>query len=172
MATEKYGYLKKYINSKKGGYHNNFYKLDISSIKKVENKLHIIFPSQLVDFYKEIGYGFLTMPHEAPDNYVFSCTNRINSPRMIEDMLINGESSGLIDEMTLELLEPGDIPFFEIGDSSSFLIMKTKSENPNAVWSDCGVKIEDSFEKFIWNLYYEDPAYYGDIIQAHYAKKK
>lgn len=161
MAVEKYEYLKKYINNEEGGFHNSFYKFDIYEIKKAENKLNIVFPSQLVDFYKEIGYGFLTMPYEAPDDYIFSCTNRINSPDMIEDMLINREGSGLIDEDTLEILEPGDIPFFEIADSSSFMVMKTKSENPNAVWYMGHEKIEDSFEEFIKNLYFKGPDYYS-----------
>ena len=43
--------------------------------------------------------------------------------------------------------------------------MKLNSENPNAVW-DWDTKIEDSFERFIWRLYYEDPGYYGEIITA------
>ena len=64
----------------------------------------------------------------------------------------------------MELLQPGDLPFFEIADSSSFMVMKLRSDNPNAVWSDCGVKIEDSFEKFIWRLFYEDPGFYGPFF--------
>ena len=40
-------------------------------------------------------------------------------------------------ESAYEDLEPGELPFFEIGDSSSFLIMKLNSDNPNAVWC-CG----------------------------------
>ena len=80
---------------------------------------------------------------------------------MVADIMINGPESGLIIDSFYELLEPGDLPFFEIGDSSSFMVMKPHSDNPNAVWYMGVEKIEDSFEKFIWRLYYEDPSYYA-----------
>lgn len=60
-------------------------------------------------------------------------------------------------ESVQALLQPGDLPFFEISDSSSFMITKLNSTNPNAVWFMGHEKIEDSFEKFIWNLYYMIP---------------
>ena len=50
--------------------------------------------------------------------------------------------------------------------------MKLNSDNPNAVWALGNIKIEDSFEKFIWRLYYEDPTYYGQIIENYYSKQK
>ena len=62
-------------------------------------------------------------------------------------------------ESAYELLQPGDLPFFEISDSSSFMVMKLNSDNPNAVWFMGHEKIEESFERFIWNLYYDDPSY-------------
>jgi len=77
-------------------------------------------------------------------------------------MLEQGQSSGVISEEAHELLQPGDIPFFEISDSSSFMFMKTKSDNPNAVWYMGAIKIENSLEEFIHNLYYKGPAYYAD----------
>ena len=69
------------------------------------------------------------------------------------------------------MFEPGDLPFFEIGDSCRFLLMKLYSNNPNAIWTFGNIKIEDSFERFIWRLYYESPWFYDDIIEAHYANK-
>ena len=89
---------------------------------------------------------------------------------MVADIMINGPESGLIIDSFYELLEPGDLPFFEIADSSSFLLMKPFSDNPNAVW-DYDLKIEDSFEKFIWRLYYESPSFYEGIIGEHYKNK-
>ena len=52
--------------------------------------------------------------------------------------------------------------------------MKLNSDNPNAVWTDgySPIKIEDSFEKFIWRLYYESPWFYDDFIEAYYAQKQ
>lgn len=159
----RYKFLEKYINNKNaGGADNSFYPIDQNEIEKAQIELDIIFPLQLQEFYLEIGYGFFRRAHNSPKDYIFYDTNRLNAPSQIVEMLKDGFASGMISEDVLENLEPGDIPFFEIGDSSSFMIMKTMSDNPNAVWSDTGIKIEDSLEQFIWNLYYIAPNYYLD----------
>ncbi len=171
-----YDFLKPYMREKSRASQNgaviyprnSFYPVKKSEVISAENRLDMTFPTQLKDFYKQIGYGFLVSPHNPPKGYDFCNTNRINNPGIIVDILTEGSESGLISQDTYELLEPGDLPFFEIGDSSSFLVMRPISNTPNAVWSDCGVKIEDSFEKFIWRLYYESPGFYGDIILSHY----
>lgn len=162
--TQKYQYLRKYVNPPKEDpprIRNIFYPVHEESIKETEDVLKIVLPSELKEFYKEIGYGFLVAPENPPENYSFCNTNRINPPNVIKDILLEGQASGLISQEAFETLQPGDLPFFEIGDSSSFMIMKSNSENPNAVWFMGYEKVEDSFEKFIWNLYYDDPSYYS-----------
>lgn len=158
-----YEYLKPFTNSSihLNKPRNAFYPIYDIEIKKAEKALDVIFPSELKQFYQEIGYGFLQFPEYYDEYYDYSFINRINPPSMIVDMVKNGHDSGLIDLDTFEMLEPGDLPVFEIGDSSSFMIMKAKSNNPNAVWYMGMEKIEDSFERFIWRLYHENPAYYS-----------
>ena len=117
-----------------------------------------------------IGFGMLRSPHVIPQNYNFYGKNEILPPHIAADYMLGKiehpeEPEYYMSETTYGFLEPGDLPFFEIGDGSSFLLMKLNSENPNAVW-DWDTKIEDSFERFIWRLYYEDPGYYGEIITA------
>ena len=46
------------------------------------------------------------------------------------------------------------------------MVLKPYSDNPNAVYTDTGILIEQSFEKFIWRLYYESPCFYDEIVQA------
>ena len=158
-----YEYLNKF-KSRSGDekYGNSFYLLEESEVMDAEKYLGYLFPSELKQFYKEIGYGYLTNPKAFNDSYSFSGTNRINSPHMIIDMLQNGAESGLISPSVHEDLEPGDLPVFEIADSSSFMIMKALSDNPNAVWYMGSEKIEDSFARFIYRLYHESPTYYAD----------
>jgi hypothetical protein len=80
---------------------------------------------------------------------------------VIIDILQN-EGDQYMSSEAYEDLQVGDLPVFEIGDSSSFMIMKPLSENPNAVWYMGMEKIEDSFERFIWKLYHIGPSYYAD----------
>lgn len=76
---------------------------------------------------------------------------------------MRGHDSGHISEEVLESMKPGDLPFFHIGDSSSFLFMKPQSSKPNAVYNEWGELVEGSFNRFIWRLYYESPDYYGEL---------
>jgi hypothetical protein len=154
-------YLKRYCGNFKHP-SNSFYPVEAEEIERLEKFLGYKIPSQLRQFYHEIGYGSLTHPKEFPKDYVFYNANAVHSPSLILEMLEKGQESGYISEDVYEDLKPGDIPFFEIGDSSSFMIMKALSDNPNAIWYMGMEKIEDSLEQFIHNLYYISPAYYAD----------
>ena len=181
--TSEYEYLKQYVgnNDLKGNYFLTVIENDVKCAEKnVDKKL----PAELKSFYKKIGAGILSCGKKYPEMLADSLNNEILPPLVAahfyqgiiehqvepkEEALHYGENWLALS--TLEDLEPGDLPFFEIGDSSRFLIMKMKSDNPNAVWTVSGIKIEDSFERFIWRLYYESPWFYDDIIEDHYKKK-
>jgi hypothetical protein len=163
--SNKYEYLKKYVghNDLKGTY---FFSISENEIKLAEEKMEKKFPDQLRSFYQEIGSGILSCGVQYPEMLAESIDNRILPPRIAADYMLGilqhpEDNDYYMAESAYELLELGDLPFFEIGDSSSFMIMKLNSENPNAVWFMGHEKIEDSFEKFIWNLYYNDPSYYA-----------
>ena len=149
---------------------NSFGELYDGELAEAERILGQPFPKELKDFYKEIGVGKLMKSHNSPSDYHFSAVNEILSPisaaNFAKGILFWEGQENWMAESAYEDLEPGDLPFFEIGDSCSFLLMKLNSDNPNAVWTHTGIKIEDSFEKFIWSLYYESPDFYGDIIEA------
>ena len=165
-----YEYLPKIPKVNKDGFvdlscTNSFTPLNKPIIDTAESMIKMKFPSELRQFYEEVGYGNLTAPMNPPDNYSFSNTNMILHPLVVarfrKGQLLNDDMQAYMATDTFEMLEPGDLPVFEIGDSSSFMIMKPKSDNPNAVWYMGMEKIEDSFERFIWRLYHEDPAYYS-----------
>ena len=167
-----------------GSYDNIFFKVDPHKIEAAEKKLGFPFPSLLKQFYIEIGYGLLRAKFDIQKDYEFDGANEILPPlvaaafykplagnnRPIDkyEPIDSGDGNHYMAAMTYEILQPGDLPFFEISDSTRFLVMRPHSENPNAVWTSSGIKIEDSFEKFIWRLYYEDPSYYDDIIESYY----
>jgi hypothetical protein len=166
---ENFEYLKAFISpleNKKQKVRNWFYPVTENEIEDAENRLGIKFPSQLRNFYKKIGYGSLKVPHNAPPNYVSHYINRINSPRMLADIVLLGQESGNISEEALECMEQDDLPFFEVSDANSFLVMKLNKKKPNAIYSDTGSLIEENFNRFIWRLYYESPTYYENELAS------
>ncbi|USO01591.1 MAG: SMI1/KNR4 family protein [Alphaproteobacteria bacterium] len=176
-----YQYLRQFKPGGSGDNDNWFMSISFEEIEGAEREMGITFPPQLREFYTEIGFGMLRSPILPPKGYEFYSANEILPPRVVarfakaiidhrktpfeepieyEDHWINHDA--------LDLLMPGDLPFFEIADSYRFLVMRPLSENANAIWTSSGMKIEDSFERFIWRLYHEDPGYYDDLIEDHY----
>lgn len=164
-----YEYLKKYDKKETEEViditcHNVFYPLDEKIILEAEKLLGFNFPASLRKFYEEIGYGHLTTPLKKDASYEFYASNAILHPIIVSRFfygdLLNDDYHAYMSEWAYEELPKEDIPVFEIGDGSSFMTMKPKSDNPNAVWYLGYEKIENSFEAFIYNLYYDDPAYY------------
>lgn len=183
----KYEYLKKFLPPHPefdGTNRNWFYPVEKDEIEEANKKLGFDLPTELVQFYREVGYGSLYAPHDAPEGYTAYKANYIIPPSILvglykpleggnrEDEYEPVESEGYyMSGSTYKDLEPGDLPFFEICDGSSFLVMRPHSGSPNAVWTDLGDKVEDSFEKFIWRLYYESPEYHLKIVDPDYDKE-
>jgi len=172
-----YEYLKKYIPGGNEINDNWFVPLYKRDILEAEKYLGFSFPSLLKDFYLNIGYGCLRSPHDPPKDYKFYGKNEILPPLVaahfykgiIEHHTIEEKQEALnydedywFSHETLEYTTPGDLPFFEIGDSSSFLMMKPQSEFPNTVYDIGGDIVEKEFKDFIWKLYYKDPSYYSE----------
>ena len=160
----KYKYLQKYSNQNKKRYaynENHFRTLFIEDIEAEEKRLGFRFPEQLREFWLEIGYGSIRVGAKTGPDWSCPHHNSILRPDQIADILLSNEddpNSPVLPEF-YELLRPGYMPFFEIGDSISFLYMRPQSDNPNAIWYGRD-KICDSFEEFIHRLYYESPTFY------------
>lgn len=152
---------------------NFFYPVEEKEIEEAEKIIDTEFPSELREFYKEIGTGRIVKSKSGVWENIIS--NYILPPLAVAHFykgIVEHHQEAEKDEAlcyddhwlaleTLELLQPGDLPFFEIGDSSSFMVMKLNSDNPNAVWFQGWEVVEDSFERFIHRLYYESPSYYN-----------
>lgn len=162
MSTNKYNYLKKFVDVQGRAVYvnkeNDFITVLPSELQAAEERLGFQFPEQLKEFYNEIGFGHLTVPHNAPEDYKCYHTNKILHPNHIADILILGEDSGLV---TYEVeFQEHEMPFFDVADSADFLVMHPHSKNPNAVYDQLGNLIENNFSDFIYNLYYKSPTYY------------
>ena len=161
MTTGKYEYLRKYIDyklsSNEDAYPNCFRAVSEDQIKDMEERLGFKFPESLKEFWLEIGCGSLDTSSKGVKSIDFF--NTIHGPQEIADiMLLKEECEYLVLDGDYEdRFEEDEIPFFEICDSSSFLIMKKGSE---FVYDTTGAIIERKFERFIWRLYYESPTFY------------
>ena len=167
----KYNYLHKYIVKKGADLPGNFfYSLSLEAIRKAESELDFSFSDQLKEFWREVGNGFLNS--DIYGNIEEMITNRLMPPEQILQIASSNDPhapdniaiSSFYYERSREL-EAGYIPFFEIGDSVSFLFMNPKGENPNAVYYFLDKMVASSFEEFIYKLYHESPTFY---LYAYY----
>jgi hypothetical protein len=174
-----YEYLETYVNLNE---HTGiiFRRVEKEELESAEEIMGIEFPANLRKFYLDIGYGRIgrSVNQSVQDYYDFSSSNDILEPMHAASIFLKGRIK--IEQPLTELFykyfvpgeipevifKEGELPFFEIADGSQFLIMKPLSDNPNAVYTESGILIEDSFERFIWRLYYEDPGYYCNIINC------
>ena len=129
---------------------NKFYQIKEDVIADVQEELGIILPNGLKEFYKEVGYGFLSSKR-----YNF---NRIMSPKSLCDFRFRKDQ--FCDDSELEMYEEYErdqIVFFEISEGS-FLSMGFSKENCGEVF--CGkVKIANSLLEFL-EKYQEDENYF------------
>jgi hypothetical protein len=164
----KYEYLKKYQAPHdhiiETWHENSFIPVNLESIKKVEDNINIKFSEDLKEFWIEVGGGNLTTPIEPEIGYDCFYSNNLLFPGEIASILTKCSESGLITPEGMEFLKEGDIPFFEIADHVSYLVMRPNSDHPNAVYTTRGQIIEDSLETFIWKLYHVSPTYYLDKL--------
>lgn len=162
----KYYYLKKYINNKASTPRNWFRLITQEEIEEAEKRLGFILPLALKEFWLEIGEGTLYVPYKGESGWL---NNYIYSPKEIADIILLKEESNLILPEAVEYFDEGyidiskgEIVFFEVV-GSDFLVMKPNSDKPDAVYDMIGNIVEESFERFIWRLYYESPTFYLDV---------
>jgi SMI1 / KNR4 family (SUKH-1) len=139
-------------------YGNVFHPLsDADIVELEENALFANLPTQLKSFYEEIGEGQL----QTGSSGATSDFNWVASPKELVS-IVNGTSDWL---MPYSQLEPHTLPFLQRG-VDSFLCLKPKSDNPNAVWwmwgelMPNGGKICDSLVEFFQRLV-EDPNWFN-----------
>lgn len=146
--------LKKYIvagevNSIDEG--NCFYPVKDGAIAAAEKKLGFEMPSQLRQFYNEVGYGFLVQSEDGRNTT--SAINRFVDPLSVARLYL-GED----EYVPFEGFEKGSLPFFEIADQI-YLVMHPFSEKQDAVYYASGEMVSNTLNDFIEGLL-TDPEFY------------
>lgn len=164
-ANEKYSYLKKFINNAAKPPRNWFGVVSEEDIRMAEAKAGFKFPKALKEFWLQIGYGALYMSADNINAYDYA--NCILTPNEIASIILKEEDAPMILDYNEDYVHDGDIPFFEIMNSSDFLFMKRDSEVKDTVYDSLGHIVEEHFENFIQKLYFESPTYYEKIIRKN-----
>lgn len=118
-----------------------FYSINKSEITDAENRMQIEFPSQLKEFYFQIGYGFLCKDDKTH-------TNRIMEPDDIADFYCEDEIYEYVDR---DLYEEDEMVFFDLGGEGDFLTIKLEGNDQGAVYY-FGRKIADSLMEFVTKM--------------------
>jgi hypothetical protein len=126
---------------------NVYYPIDPSEIDESERRLGYRFPSELREFFREIGYGFFKSASDPHDKRDYNYINRFLAPSQVADLLLGAEP----DEIPSEGFGEGEIPFFEVGDQL-YLVVRPTSVLPNQVCWPFGDHVADSLVEFTENL--------------------
>lgn len=130
---------------------NKFYKVKANSIEAAQESLGIVFPKDLIEFYKQVGYGFLK---SEIDNF-----NRIMDPESVAEFrLRTGQYANYSDLDIYDAYERDRLVFFEICEGCYISIGFTKSNNGKIYYGK--KRIANSLKEFL-TKYQNDENYYN-----------
>ncbi|WP_088815280.1 MULTISPECIES: SMI1/KNR4 family protein [Listeria] len=132
---------------------NTFYTLDGQEVGKVEADLKMGFPTELKQFYNEVGYGFFS-----GSEYNI---NRLMDPESVRDFRKRaGDFEVYPDIEIYDEYEDGKLIFFEANESALISIgIHETQENPIFYYD---IKIANSLKEFLEKIM-KDDNYYIDL---------
>ncbi|WP_054708223.1 SMI1/KNR4 family protein [Bacillus sp. JCM 19041] len=133
---------------------NSFYSVTENEIKEVEKELDLKFPKELVNFYIEVGYGFIKGSE-------FNI-NRIMDPYSIRDFRLRVNDFEFYPDIEIyDEFENNKLIFFE-GSESALMSIELNANNRSPVYY-YDIQIATSLEEFIRKLE-EDDKYYLELL--------
>ncbi len=132
---------------------NQFYSVNLNDVTEAEKEVGISFPSDLMTFYREVGFGFFKTHN---DNI-----NRLMDPMSMADFrLRTGDFEAYTELESYGYLEVDKLIFFEV-DSDAYISIGFTEGNQNQIFYD-EFKIAGSLKEFLEKIM-EDDNYYLDI---------
>lgn len=141
-----FNFLKKYIfgleDSNRTTSKHAFFKLSKNDIEKAEKSIKKRFPKELIEFYRQIGYGFLCRQDK-------DSIDRIMDPESIANFILR-EDRYEYDEYRDMIDIEKEMVFFELGESS-YLTLDLTQQDENGICPVLyyGDKVADSILDFI-----------------------
>lgn len=133
---------------------NSFYPVTENEIKEVEKELDLKFPKELVNFYIEVGYGFIKGSE-------FNI-NRIMDPYSVRDFRLRVNDFEFYPDIEIyDEFENNKLIFFE-GNESALMSIELNESNKNPVYY-YDIQIATSFEEFLRKIEKNDK-YYLELL--------
>ncbi|MCC5803741.1 SMI1/KNR4 family protein [Rossellomorea vietnamensis] len=133
---------------------NSFYPVTENEIKEVEKELDLIFPKALVEFYTEVGYGFIKGSE-------FNI-NRIMDPYSVRDFRLRVNDFEFYPDIEIyDEFENNKLIFFE-GSESTLMSIELNKNNKSAVYY-YDIQIATSLEEFLRKIE-ENDKYYLELL--------
>lgn len=133
---------------------NSFYPVTESEIKEVEKKLNLKFPRELVNFYIEVGYGFIKGSE-------FNI-NRIMDPYSVRDFRLRINDFEFYPDIEIyDEFENKKLIFFE-GSESALMSIDLNDKNSSPIYY-YDIQIATSLEEFLRKIEKNDK-YYLELL--------
>ncbi|UIR31947.1 SMI1/KNR4 family protein [Priestia flexa] len=133
---------------------NSFYQVNENEIKEVEKELDLKFPKELVNFYIEVGYGFIKGSE-------FNI-NRIMDPYSVRDFRLRVNDFKFYPDIEIyDEFENNKLIFFE-GSESALMSIELNENNRSAVYY-YDIQIATSLEEFLRKIE-ENDKYYLELL--------
>ena len=134
---------------------NSFYPVTESEIEEVEKKLNLKIPNELVEFYLEVGYGFIKGSE-------FNI-NRIMDPYSVKDFRLRMNDFEFYPDIEIyDEFENNKLIFFEGSQSALMSIELNDNNNENPIYY-YDTQIATSLAEFLREIEGNDK-YYLDLL--------
>ncbi|KPN14990.1 hypothetical protein AKG37_17470 [Bacillus australimaris] len=138
----------------KANQENSFHPVTENEIKEVEKELDLKFPKELVNFYIEVGYGFIKGSE-------FNI-NRIMDPYSVRDFRLRVNDFEFYPDIEIyDEFENNKLIFFE-GSESALMSIELNEKNSSPVYY-YDIQIATSLEQFLRKIE-ENDKYYLELL--------
>lgn len=131
-----------------------FWSVSADQLTQFETKTGVTLPPELRRFYEQVGHGRIQLGRNG--EWAEFDLNIIVEPERLTSLFLRTDPSFEVDA---ELVEEGDLPFFDMG-IHSYLVMRPNSDDPDAIyWPYDAVPISKDIWEFT-NRLLTDPRFY------------
>ncbi|MBC1504512.1 SMI1/KNR4 family protein [Listeria booriae] len=132
---------------------NKFYPVEPQTITDAQRDLELIFPQELIDFYSNVGYGFIKGSRQN--------VNRLMDPLSVRDFRLKQNDFEFFPDIEVYDDLEDELIFFEANETAMISIKLVDSDSSPIYYDE--FKIADSLAEFLQKVALND-MYYMDLV--------